>query len=498
MSIVIGIDLGTSGVKALAINEDGKILASAMETYPLFQPKAGYSEQDPADWWKGVVKVIRQITNNSGIDKKEIKAVSLSGQMHGSVFLDAKNEVIRFPLLWNDTRNHEQCRKITQIVGEERLLSMVGNPALEGFTAPKVLWLKDNEPANYSKLKTLLLPKDYINYKLTGRVCSEMSDAAGSLLLDVKNRKWAVKLAEEIGLNPEILPPVLESTDVVGEILPEVAQETGLPKSVRVIGGGADNACSAVGNGIVKESVILASLGTSGVVLAHTDQMHHDPQGRIHSFNHSVPNRWYLMGVTLSAGFSMSWLKNNIVEKDYDEINRQAAEVKPGSEGVMFLPYLAGERTPHRDPLARGVFFGLSGIHSQKHIMRSVFEGVAFALRDSLELIKNLNIKPGQIRITGGGAKSALWRQIMADVFGYPVHTMQSEEGPAFGAALIAATGAGIYKTLQDAVDQTVGLGDVTEPIKENVSRYNEIYPLFGPLYKALKEEYKKFYSVMG
>jgi xylulokinase len=494
----LGVDLGTSGVKILAINEAGKTLASTNVSYPLIQPRAGWSEQNAQDWWKGTVEAIQNILKDPAVSSDSVVALSLSGQMHGSVFLDSDNQVIRNPILWNDTRTIKECQMITDQIGEKNLLNYVGNPALEGFTLPKVLWLRENESDNYKILATLMLPKDYIVYLLTGRICTEYSDAAGTLLLDVKNRRWSKEVCEKLDIELSVLPELLDSTAVVGSLTAQASKETGLPESVKVIAGGADNACSAVGNGIVEEGVMLASIGTSGVVLAHTNKMHHDPQGRIHSFNHAVPNRWYLMGVMLSAGMSMSWMKNELIGRDYDYINEQASLVKPGSEGVIFLPYLFGERTPHRDPKARGAYFGISGIHSQKHLMRAVFEGVAFGLKDSLELIKDLGVQPAQIRVTGGGAKSALWRQILADVFNAEVTTMQADEGPAFGAALLAGVGAGVYQSTEEAAKNTVALGETCEPNSDNIEKYEEIYTLFKSLYQSLKGDYQKAFDIFN
>jgi xylulokinase len=496
MAILLGIDLGTSGIKILAVNEKGEILASASEAYPLIQPQAGWAEQNTEDWWQGFLKAVKQIIADPAVKTSDIKALSLSGQMHGSVFLDKDGKVIRNPLLWNDTRTHRQCEYITKTVGEKKLLEMVGNPALEGFTLPKLIWLRDNEPENYKKVKTLFLPKDYIVYRLTGKLSTEMSDAAGSLLLDVKNRKWSEDLCGALDIDPGILPPVIESTDIAGIISSKASAETGLPIGVKVIGGGADNACGAVGNGIVEEGIVLASIGSSGVVLAHSNKMEYDPHGRIHSFNHSVPHNWYLMGVTLSAGLSMSWMKNNLFKTDYDTINSEAASVHAGSKGLIFLPYISGERTPHRDPMARGAFIGLSGIHEQKHMMRSVFEGVSFALKDSLELIKGLGVKPKQIRVTGGGAKSNLWRQILADVFNKDVVTMQADEGPAYGAALIAGVGAGTWSDLPEAVQKTVRVGKTTKANPKDAEAYDKIYPLFKSLYQSLKNDFRTAYEL--
>jgi len=498
VAILLGIDLGTSGVKVLAINEKGETLASTSVSYPLIQPRSGWSEQNAQDWWKGTVEAIQNILKDPAVPSNAVLALSLSGQMHGSVFLDSDNNVIRHPILWNDTRTFKECQNITDIIGEEILLGFVGNPALEGFTLPKLLWLRENEADNYKKLATLMLPKDYIVYRLTGRLCTEYSDAAGTLLLDVKNRSWSKEVSDKLDIDISILPELLDSTEVAGTLTQQASEETGLPQNVKVMPGGADNAVSAVGNGIVEEGIMLASIGTSGVVLAHTDTMHHDPQGRIHSFNHAVPNSWYLMGVMLSAGMSMSWLKNELIGRDYDFINEQAAQVKPGSEGIIFLPYLFGERTPHRDPKARGAYFGISGIHTQKHLMRAVFEGVAFGLKDSLELIKGMGVQPAQIRVTGGGAKSKLWRQILADVFKAEVRTMQADEGPAFGAALLAGVGGGVFRSTVEAVNSTVALGESCEPNPDDSDRYEEIYPLFKSLYQSLKGDYQRAFEIFN
>ena len=496
MAILLGIDLGTSGVKVLAINENGQALASVNQSYPLIEPRAGWTEQDAEQWWQAVLACLQQITKMPGVPAQDIVALSLSGQMHGSVFLDKDHHVIRNPILWNDARTFTQCQTITQTVGEQELIAQVGNPALEGFTLPKLIWLRENEPQHYEQLRTLMLPKDYIVYRLTGRLCTEISDAAGSLLLDVKNRCWSHALCQKLAIDGTILPEVLESVDVAGTLTTAVAAGTGLPASLKVIAGGADNACGAVGNGIVTEGIILASIGTSGVVLGASDTMQYDPQGRIHSFNHAVPHKWYLMGVTLSAGLSMNWLKNNLTGSDYDEINRLAAGVDAGSEGLVFLPYLYGERTPHRDPRARGVFFGISGIHARPHFMRAVFEGVAFALKDSLQLITRLGVQPREIRMTGGGAKSILWRQILADVFHTEVRTMQSDEGPALGAAMLAGVGAGVYRDIREAVNTTVAIADSIDPDQNRADIYAEIYPLFTNLYPSFKSGYQKLFDI--
>ncbi len=498
MSTLLGVDLGTSGVKVLAVDADGGILASENESYPLYQPRAGWSEQDPAEWWESVLEALRRVTDQPAVDASSIRGLAVSGQMHGSVFLDRKGEVIRRPLLWNDTRTVSQCETITRTLGEKQLLERVGNPALEGFTAPKVLWLKENEPENFDRLSTLLLPKDYVLYRLTGRLCTAVSDAAGTLLFAVEKRRWSRETVDQLGLDAGMLPDVLESIEPVGEVNDEVASETGLPDDAVVVAGGADNACSAVGTGIIEEGLVSASIGSSGVVLGHTDGMKLDPGGRIHSFNHSVPDRWYLMGVMLSAAMSLNWYHEKIDAREIDvrHLDEEAAEVPPGSEGVVFLPYINGERTPHRDPRARGVFFGLSQVHSRQHLNRAVLEGVVYGLRDSLELMKNLGVEPSQIRATGGGAQSPLWRQILADVFNHEVVTMEVEEGPAFGAALLAGVGVGLYRDVSEAVSRCVRTAKTVSPDPEHAEVYEQQYPLYRSLYSSLKDDFARSYEL--
>ncbi len=507
MSIVLGIDLGTSGVKVLALEESGTILALTSRSYPLYQPKAGWSEQDPADWWTGVVGAVREVLAADAVQPAAVRGLAVSGQMHGSVFLDSNQQVIRRPMLWNDTRTFLQCDTITRTIGEEALIDLAGNPALEGFTAPKVLWLKEHEPQNYHKVATLLLPKDYILYRFTGRLCTDVSDAAGTLLFDVAHRRWSEELLEQLDVPLAMLPDVLESVEVVGTISKEAAAATGLPDDTRVVAGGADNACSAVGNGIVSEGLVLASLGSSGTVVAHTDQMTTDPQGRIHSFNHAVPHRWYLMGVMLSAAASWNWFRNTFAEAETmlaksipDSadalLNTQAASVPPGSEGVLFLPYLSGERTPHRDAKARGVFFGLAPIHTKKHFARAILEGVSFGMRDSLDLVRDLGVTPTQIRITGGGAKSPLWRQMLADVFHQPVVTTNIEEGPAIGAALLAGVGVEVFTDVADAVTKVVEVTHTIHPDETTAAIYDQLYPVYQHLYHSLRENFDEAFTV--
>jgi len=495
MDYLLGLDIGTSGVKALLISPEGKITSSKTVSYPLATPHPGWAEQSPYDWWKATVKVIRETVSHNPIDSSQIKGISLSGQMHSSVFLNEKMEVIRPAILWSDTRTSKQCSKIyTKVGGLDRLIRYVSNPALEGFTAPKILWLKENEPENYKKVKYILLPKDYIRYRLTGELFTEVSDAAGTLLFEVIEKRWSTSLLEKLEIDPDLLPPVLNSFDLAGRITKKIANQTGLKFKTPVVAGGADNACGAVGSGIIEEGRVMVSIGSSGVVLAQTNNPQADQEGRIHLFNHACPHSWYMMGVTLSAGMSYEWLQKKLFNHilDYTKLDQLAEEVNPGSEGLIFLPYLYGERTPHADAHARGVYFGISGKHDQRHFVRSVLEGVAFALKDSLELIKDQGVKIKEIRAIGGGAKSRIWQQILADILGKEINLLNVEEGPAFGAALIAGVGVGIYSSFAEAVNRIIKVKKTVVPRIQNTEKYNHYYQLYKRLYYSLKEDFKE------
>jgi len=495
LQYTLGLDIGTSAVKALLMNQNGEIIAENSEGYPLSTPQAGWAEQNPEDWWQASQKVIRDLILENEIKAKKIKALSFSGQMHSSVFLDENMEVIRPAILWSDTRTSAECEEIYERVGGiKELASLVSNPALEGFTAPKILWLRNNEPENYKKLEKVLLPKDYIRYKLSGKLGMDLSDAAGTLLCDVKAEDWSEEILNRLELNPSIMPPVLKSIDIVGSVTTEAAEKTGLSTSTKIVAGGADNACGSVGSGIIKAGRVMASLGSSGVVVAQTDQAEADPEGRIHLFNHAVPESYYMMGVVLSAGMSFKWMKEELFndELSFEQLNQEAESVAAGSEGLTFLPYLYGERTPHADADARGVFFGISGNHKRGHFIRSVMEGVSFALRDSLELIKERGVEIDEIRLIGGGAKSKLWQQIIADIFGEKISLLNIEQGPAFGAAIIAGVGAGVFSDFESIVEELVEVVDTVEPIKENVEKYNKGYKIYRSLYTDLKDRFKE------
>lgn len=493
MAYLLGLDIGTSGVKGLLLSVGGKIITTRTENYPLSTPHSGWAEQDPEDWWQATKECIGGIIKESDVKPAEIKGISFSGQMHSSIFLDEEMEVIRPAILWSDTRTSKQCQEIYEKAGGlKELIGYVSNPALEGFTAPKILWLRENEPENFTKVDLVLLPKDYIRYKLTGEIHMDVSDGAGTLMMDVEEKDWSDGLLAKLGLSREILPPLVDSIAVTGNITEEVAWQTGLNPETPVVAGGADNACGAVGSGIIKEGRVMASIGTSGVVVAFARKPVADQGGRIHLFNHSRPDSWYMMGVMLSAGMAFNWMKENLFDNqlNFKELDDLATDVKPGSEGLIFLPYLYGERTPHADANARGVYFGISGKHEQSHFVRSVLEGVTFGLRDSLELIKGQGVAIDEIRAIGGGAKSPIWQQILADIFGQPINLLNVEEGPAFGAALIAGVGVGEYDSFEEAEEGIIEVVDTIEPIRENIKIYNEYYTVYKNLYGSLKKDF--------
>ena len=502
MDYLLGLDIGTGGVKALLIDSSGKTIASKTSEIGMDVPRPLWAEQNPEDWWNATVKSIRDVLSTSGISADAIKGIGLSGQMHSLVLLDKSMKVMRPSILWCDNRTTSQRRWIEEKVGLERLKELVANPPLEGFTLPKVIWVREEEPDIYRNIYKICLPKDYIRFLLTGELTMEVSDAAGTIMFDVRNRRWSEEVLSMVNVSPDFLPPVTESIDVSGHITQAIADETGLKAGTPVVGGGADNPCGAVGNGIVREGRISASLGTSGVIFAHTDSVKIDPAMRVHTFCHTVPHRWYLMGVVLSAGGAFRWFRDVLglnetgeAEKTgmdpYEVLTRKAAEAPQGSEGLFFLPYLSGERTPHQDGRARGAWIGMTLGHQRRHMIRAVLEGITFAMRDSIEIMRELGISVKQVRATGGGGKSPFWRQMMADIFNTEVVTVNSGEGPAFGAAVLAGVGARIFESVEEASDSLVKPVDSTEPQRNNADRYEEYYRLFRTLYPALKETYQ-------
>ncbi len=498
MGVFLGIDVGTSGTKTLAIDESGKILAEASAEYPCYYPKPLWSEQDPEDWWRGTVASVQAVVKKAKLKPADVKGIGLSGQMHGSVFLDKSGKVIRKALLWNDQRTKAECEEIEKRAGgRKKLIQMVANPALTGFTAPKILWLRNQEPKNFARLAKVLLPKDEIRRRLTGEFATEVSDASGMLLLDVVKRKWSKKLLEKLELDESLLATCYESEQVTGKLTPAVAKELGLSTDCVVVGGAGDCAANAVGTGVVSRGTLSTSIGTSGVMFVHSDEVQVDPEGRLHTFCHAVHGKWHMMGVSLSAGGSLSWFAEQVCKDAagkgksiYDLLNAEAEKVAAGSEGLFFLPYLAGERTPHADPLARGSFVGLTLTHGRGHLARSVMEGVTYALRDSLAIIRDMGVPVNQIRVSGGGSKSPLWRQIQADVFGQDVVTINAEQGPAYGVALLAAVGCGAYKNIEEACAATIRVVSRTACDKKAAKVYDRGFPVYKGLYRSLKDDF--------
>lgn len=500
MAVLLGIDIGTSGTKTLAITETGEILAEASASYPCAHPKPLWSEQNPDDWWNATVETIRAVVKKAKLKAADVKAIGLSGQMHGSVFLDKKGQVIRPALLWNDQRTAAECDEIEKRAGgRKKLIQMVANPALTGFTAPKILWLRNHEPRNFAKLDKVLLPKDDVRRRLTGELATDVSDASGMLLLDIKKRNWSKPLLSKLELDESLLAKCYESEEVTGKLTPEVAKLLGLSTDCVVVGGAGDCAANALGTGVVKTGSLSTSIGTSGVMFVHSDEMQFDPAGRLHTFCHAVHGKWHMMGVSLTGGGALQWFTeqvcNGLMAKGkispFQQMADEAAAVGYGSEGLFFLPYLAGERTPHADPNARGSFVGLTLKHTRGHLTRSIMEGVAYAMRDSLSIIRELGVPVNQIIASGGGSKNPLWRQIQADVFSQDVVTINAEQGPAFGVALLAAVGAGCYKNIEEACAATIRVVNKTPQNKKAAAYYSKGFPLYQQLYRSLKKDFE-------
>jgi len=491
MSHLLGIDVSTTGVKALLVDENGSVAGATTTALSLSTPQPLWSEQNPAGWWQGAVNSVRQALrlSDASLSGNQVVAVGLTGQMHGLTLLGGAGEVLRPAILWNDQRTGPQCDEIRERLGKRRLIEITGNDALTGFTAPKILWVREHEPEVFTRVRHVLLPKDYVRLKLTGTYATDRAGAAGTLLLDVKTRDWSAEVLQALEIPAEWLPPTHEGPEVSGYISAEAAQATGLKVGTPVVGGGGDQAAQAVGVGAVEPGVVALTLGTSGVVFASTNQPFVEPEGRLHAFCHAVPGRWHLMGVMLSAAGSLRWYRDTLASAaDYDALLAPAAEVPPGGEGLLFLPYLTGERTPHPDPLARGAFVGLTVRHTRPHLTRAVLEGVAFGLRDSFELIRSVGLTHvNQVRVSGGGAQSSLWRQILAGVLNVELVTVNTTEGAAYGAALLAGVGAGVWPDVDAACRATVKLTGSTAPQPEIVARYEQSYALYRQLYPALK-----------
>ena len=489
----LGIDVGTTAVKALVVDESGAVVGEAESSLEVSVPRPGWAEQEPAGWWRGTVEAVRAACARAAI--RDVEAVGLSGQMHSSVLLDATDRVLRPAILWNDVRTTAQCRVITESVGKSGLRRLVGNPALEGFTAPKLLWVRDEEPGVFDRLSTVMLPKDYLRLLMTGEKATEPSDAAGTLLFDVRRGRWSEEMLSALQLDPAMLPPVLGSAGVTGRLTPGAAKALGLGRGTPVVGGGADNAAAAVGSGVVGQGALQTSIGTSGTVVAPIERPRVDPGMRIHSFNHAVPDTWYLMGVVLSAGAALAWFRRALAGREgaaptYDELIAEAAGTPPGADGLTFLPYLTGERTPHADSNARGVFAGVHAGHERGHMVRAVLEGVTFALRDSLELMLRLRVNAVEAVAVGGGARSAVWRKMQADVLGVPVVTVGSSGGAPYGAAVLAAAGSGGFASVEEACRAWVRPLDRIEPGPGAIEAYGRAYERYRTLYPRLKRHF--------
>lgn len=503
MEYLMGIDVGTSSTKTVLFDTRGNIVASALEAYPLYQPHIGWAEQDPDDWWQATVHTIQEVLAKSSVNSHQIKSIGLTGQMHGMVLLDKGHNVLRPAIIWCDQRTQKECEEITEKVGKEQLIQITANPALTGFTASKVMWVKNNQPHIFDRIDKILLPKDYIRFKLTGECATDVSDASGTQFLDVSNRKWSDKILEILEIPKEWMPVVYESPVISGEISHRAAQITGLKMDTPVVAGGGDQAAGAVGNGVVKSGIISSTIGTSGVIFAHMDKVSIDPQGRVHTFCHAIPGSWHVMGVTQSAGLSLKWMRDNFgwaerelasfIDLDsYTLMDMEAKQAEPGCQGLIYLPYLMGERTPHLDPYARGVFFGLTAKHNRSHMIRAVMEGVTYSLRDCLEIIREMDVPIQDVRASGGGGKSMLWRQMQADIFKVPISRINTNAGPAFGTALLAGVGSGIYKNVNEACTDTIKEVERLKPIENNSHVYDKYYPVYRQLYKALSHNFKE------
>jgi xylulokinase len=509
MAYLLGIDVGTTGARAVLIDEEGTIVGAGTSEYPLLTPQPKWAEQDPEDWWSATGEAIQTAFAAAGISGDEVRGVGLSGQMHGLVLLDAQGQVLRPAILWCDQRTTAECAWITETVGARRLIELTCNPALEGFTAPKLLWVRRHEPHLLERTARVLLPKDYVRWRLTGVCATEVSDASGTLLFDVRNRRWSDEMLRLLDVPRAWLPDVYESPVVSGQISETAARATGLRAGTPVVGGGGDQAAGGVGNGVVRPGIVSSTIGTSGVIFAFAEEVRLDPRGRVHTFCHAVPGKWHVMGVTQGAGLSLRWFRDNFggIEIEagnlagidpYTFLVREAERAPAGSEGLLWLPYLMGERTPHLDANAKGVLFGVTARHTRFHVIRAILEGVAFSLRDSFEILREMDVPIDQVRASGGGSRSELWRQIQADVFGTPMVTINATEGPAFGVALLAGVGTGVWASVEEACDATIRVTSEAQPDLANAALYDRLYQVYRALYPALKPSFDTVTALMA
>lgn len=488
----LGIDIGTGGSRALLVDEKGKLAAGFTAPHEdIRMERPLWAEQRPENWWDAAQAAIRGVMKEAGVSGDQIKGVGLSGQMHGLVLLDADNRVIRPSLIWCDQRSQPQVDFIHQTVGRANVVAHTANPMLTGFTLPKLLWVRDNEPQNFERARKVLLPKDYVRFMLTGVHATEVSDASGTGLLDVVTRRWSAAMIEQLGLDASLLPEVKESADVTGTVTRAAAEATGLKEGTPVVGGAGDQAASGIGNGIVHAGVASCTIGTSGVVFAYLDRPHYDPQGRVHTFCHAVRGKWHVMGVTQGAGLSLQWFRNQFAPgADYDSLMAEAQKAPPLAHGLFWLPYLMGERTPHLDPIARGGWIGLTAKHGRAEMIRAIVEGVSYSLRDCLGVIENMGVDIQSVRASGGGARSPFWRQMLADIFRRGVATLENSEGSAYGAALLAVAGTGQYASVEELCGVAIHETECLIPNVHESAAYERGYEVFSILYPTLKPVY--------
>ncbi|WP_066192209.1 MULTISPECIES: xylulokinase [Gracilibacillus] len=489
MSYVIGVDLGTSAVKLLLVNKSGEVVKEIAKDYPLYQDKTGYSEQEPEDWVRQTIAGVKELVQSFDGEVKDIEGISFSGQMHGLVLLDKDNQPLRRAILWNDTRTTKQCQEIYQKVGKDHFIELTKNLALEGFTLPKLLWVREHQPALFDQATTFVLPKDYLRYRLTGKIHMDYSDAAGTSLLDIAKQDWSQEICDLLDLDVSLCPPLVDSHANVGSIMPAIADEMGLDPATQVFAGGADNACGAIGSGILSEGKTFVSIGTSGVILSYEATGDKDYQGKVHYFNHGESNRYYSMGVTLAAGYSLDWFKKTFApEKGFDELLADVGDISVGANGLLFSPYIVGERSPHGDSSIRGSFIGMDSSHTLNHFTRAVLEGITFSLNDSLAILREKGKRIDAIYSIGGGAKNTTWLQMQADIFNADIIRLKSEQGPGMGAAMLAAYGSGWFDSLQACADVFLEEADTYYPIPENVEAYQQLFPLYQGVYNQTKQ----------
>jgi xylulokinase len=488
----MGIDVGTGGTRALLVDGRGGVRAgytSPHEDMRMERPL--WAEQRPENWWDACLGAIRGVLAQAGVPGGQVKGIGLSGQMHGLVILDSAKRVIRPSLIWCDQRSQAQVDAVNAKIGRENILKFTANPVLTGFTLPKLLWVRDNEPRNFERVRTMLLPKDYVRFMLTGDFATEVSDASGTAVFDVVNRRWSFEMMDGLGLDRGILPKCYESSEVTGQVTPQVAELTGLQAGTPVVGGGGDQASSAVGNGIVEAGIVSCTLGTSGVVFAHMEKVAYDAAGRVHTFCHAVRDKWHVMGVTQGAGLSLQWFRNQLAPgTEYDALTAEAAQSPPGAQGLFWLPYLMGERTPHLDATARGGWIGLTASHTRADLIRALIEGVSYSQRDCLDIVEALGVAATSVRASGGGARSAFWRELLANILNKRVVTLETQEGSAYGAALLALAGTGEYASVPEVCRAAIRETESVSPSAASVAFYERAHRVYQALYPALKPIY--------